>query len=243
MLALVVVDTCFVALLAVLVVGLLRSHADILRALHSLGAGVGDPAAVPVTTTLKTAGSGAARPVTIGPALPPERDATSVHDVGGVTPAGDAVSLGVSSTTTLLVFLTSGCSTCAEIWRELQSGWNGLRVVVVTKGPEFESPAEVAAKAPTGTIVVMSTEAWSDYEVPGSPFFVLVDGGRRAGEGVAANLAQVAALVSRARTDESGDRHLDGPAREARNDAVLLAAGIHPGHASLYPTSLDDVVR
>ena len=45
MLALVIVETLLVIGLAVLVAGLLRSHADILRALHSLGAGVGDPAA------------------------------------------------------------------------------------------------------------------------------------------------------------------------------------------------------
>jgi hypothetical protein len=44
MLALLIAVICLVALLTLLVVGLLRSHADILRALHSLGVGVGDPA-------------------------------------------------------------------------------------------------------------------------------------------------------------------------------------------------------
>ena len=43
MVALIVVLTVLVFLLTILVAGLLRSHADILRALHSLGAGVGDP--------------------------------------------------------------------------------------------------------------------------------------------------------------------------------------------------------
>ncbi len=43
MVALAIVLSAIVLLLAVLVAGLLRSHADILKALHDLGAGVGDP--------------------------------------------------------------------------------------------------------------------------------------------------------------------------------------------------------
>ena len=45
MVALVIVSTFVVLVLGILVAGLLRSHADILRALHELGAGVGDPSA------------------------------------------------------------------------------------------------------------------------------------------------------------------------------------------------------
>jgi hypothetical protein len=260
-LALVVVDTCCVVLLAVLVVGLLRSHADILRALHSLGAGVGDPADAGATPHGGAPG-GRGTPVTMGPPLPPERSATSAHDLAGVTPQGDAVAVSVTSGgDTLLAFLSSGCATCAEIWAALADPQaHGLapsvRVVVVTKGPELEVPAEVARKAPPGALVVMSTAAWSDYEVPGSPFFVLVDGrrGRRAGEGPASSLVQVTDLVRRAQSDESppaassdgpGDASpvhgLDGPAREARNDRILAAAGILPGDPSLYPNRLDEV--
>ena len=43
MIALVIVSTFVVLVLGILVAGLLRSHADILRSLHELGAGVGDP--------------------------------------------------------------------------------------------------------------------------------------------------------------------------------------------------------
>jgi hypothetical protein len=44
--------------------------------------------------------------------------------------------------------------------------------------------------------------------------------------------------LSRSRAFAEG---LDGPARERANDDALLAAGIQPGHPSLYPASLADV--
>ncbi|HVM65692.1 MAG TPA: hypothetical protein VMU14_12585 [Acidimicrobiales bacterium] len=260
MVALVVTLTVVVVLMGVLVAGLLRSHADILRALHELGAGVGDPAGADT-------GALHARPVPVrmGPTLPPER-ASGAHDVAGVTPTGDALALSVRSTghATLLAFLSSGCTSCQQFWNALASDPppglpEGIRPAIVTKGPEFEIPAEVAARAPRQVPVVMSTEAWSDYEVPASPFFVLVDGatGRRVGEGVANHFGQVADLVRRALADGAGmqagpshahlsGRHgdrFDGPAREADNDAALVRAGILPGDPSLYPRSLEDVFQ
>ncbi len=60
MVALSVVLGAVVLLLAVLVAGLLRSHADILKALHDLGAGVGDPAGGALTTTSPASSAGGA---------------------------------------------------------------------------------------------------------------------------------------------------------------------------------------
>jgi hypothetical protein len=265
MVALAIVLCAVVALLAVLVAGLLRSHADILKALHDLGVGVGDPAtAVPAPggRRSKREADHAANvaPLTIGPPLPGERDSVSAPAIGGTTPGGDALAIspGESGGLTLLGFLSSGCATCAGFWGALADPSQlalveGVRTVVVTKGPEFEIQAEVRSLAPSGVPVVMSNEAWSDYEVPGSPFFVLVDGdqGRRIGEGVAQNFTQIADLVRRARAERepvpartrgrAGAEGLDGPERERANDRELLAAGILPGDPSLYPTSLDDV--
>jgi hypothetical protein len=242
MIALVVVSTFVVLLLGVLVAGLLRSHADILRALHQLGAGVGDPTA-DTSTQPASAAVGANPPVvTTGSDAAP--------DIAGLTPDGDAraVSVTISDRPTLLAFLSTGCATCAGFWRDLQApeslDLEGVRIVIVTKGPDMEVPAEVRALSAGRVPVVMSTDAWNDYRVPASPFFVLVDGrtGRRVGHGVAAQTAQLADLLKRAGHETSLlDPHLDGPARESANDAVLLAAGITPGHPSLYPQTFRDV--
>ena len=124
-------------------------------------------------------------------------------------------------------------------------------MVIVTKGPDREVPSEVRSRTTGRVPVVMSTDAWLDYQVPGSPFFVLVDGatGRKVGQGAASQVGQLAELVRRAEHDRRstggghgrGEGSLGGPAREAAADEVLAAAGILPGDPSLYPRTLDDV--
>lgn len=258
MLPVVIVLLVITLLVCVIMTGLLRSHADILRALHSLGVGVGDPADPhqppgPVPVDLRA-----------GPPLPSERSSTSAHDLEGVSPAGESLVVAMeASPRTLLAFLSTGCTSCARFWEELaqpasrQALPAGTRVVIVTKGPEWESPDAILRKAPPGITVVMSTQAWGDYEVPGSPYFALVDGasGRRIGEGVGQQWPQVVDLVNRADGDAQppasrppvGSQSraaavgLNGAEREAANDAKLLAAGITPGHPSLYPRSLEDL--
>lgn len=268
MLALIVVCIVMILLLGLLVIGLLRSHADILRALHSLGAGVGDPTSghaaqapsAPVELSRRDSGG----PLVLGPRLPAERRSSSASDVVGTSPDGEAVAIPASGTAhqTLFAFLTSGCSSCARFWEALDDPWklglpSSVRPVIVTKGPELESPAIVRGHASPLT-VVMSTEAWADYEVPGAPFFALVDGpsSRRIGEGTARDFAQIVSMVERAVVDSvaargarpraagrstAGSRFSFDTAdreREARNDSELLAAGITPGHSSLYPSRL-----
>jgi hypothetical protein len=245
--ALVIVSTFVVLLLGILVAGLLRSHADILRSLHELGVGVGDPSAAPAVPA----------PVTLAtPASSPALGAAPA--VAGVTPTGDARAVAVdnSDDLTLLGFLSSGCTGCAAFWDALQDPGrlqlpDRTRVVIVTKGPDREVPSEVRSRTTGRVPVVMSTEAWLDYQVPGSPFFVLVDGatGRKVGQGVASHVGQLADLVRRAEHDRSspgggrgrGEGSLGGPARVAAADEVLAAAGILPGDPSLYPRTLDDV--
>jgi hypothetical protein len=250
MLVLVVIESVVLALLALLVAGLLRSHAEILRTFHDLGVGR-DPDAV--------ARAGGAQvpvgPPTLGPVA--ASSATAAADVSGVTPDGDAVVVGVVGATqpTLLAFLSSGCVTCHRFWDTFATQRlelpGGARLVVVTMGPEAESESAVAGMAPARVTVVMSSEAWDDYGVPGSPYFAFVDGvsGRVVGEGTAPDWEQVVRLMQQAGDDGALDasrratsarerraerRHQDDRAREARTDDILMAAGIYPGDPSLY---------
>lgn len=252
MVALVVVVTFVVLLLGILVAGLLRSHADILRSLHELGVGVGDPA--------DTSELWSARIAT--PQMPSWSETTiglrPASTVAGVTPAGDARAVAVNNSDglTLLAFLSAGCATCAGFWESLQSPDvldlpPGTRVVIVTKGTDRELPDEVSRLTTGAVPVVMSTEAWLEYEVPGSPFFVLVDGtsGLAVGQGVAAHVGQLLDLIRQAehdrgrhhRTRRRPSAHRTGPEREADADEILRAAGVRPGDPSLYPQTLGDV--
>ena len=249
MIALLVVLTFVVLLLGVLVAGLLRSHADILRSLHDLGVGVGDPVA-------SAAPSAPAVPLEMSPG-PAGLALGPAPAIAGLTPSGDARAVAVdnSDRLTLLGFLSSGCQSCAGFWEALQRPDQlGLpddtRVVIVTKGPELEITPQVQALTSGQIPVLMSTEAWHDYQVPGSPFFVLVDGasGQKVGQGVAAQVGQLVDLVRRAQSERKpglarpiAEPGLDGPACEVANDTALREAGILPGDPSLYPSSLEDV--
>ena len=224
MAAVLVIQTVAIVLLGLLVVGLLRSHAEILRQLHSLGAGV-DPDG--------PGGSGVTSPV---PA-PVRRGRATGFDVAGTTPADEAVRIGVvgGRQSTVLAFLSSGCLTCGEFWSTFAAPGRldvpgGARLVIVTKGPEIESVSRIQDLAPRNVPVVMSTEAWLEYKVPATPYFVYVDGpsGRIIGEGSAGTWDQVVSLWSQALADDAGKG-------EARADRELEQAGIHPGHESLYP--------
>jgi hypothetical protein len=248
--------TVAVALLGVLVLGLLRSHAEILRQLHALGAGREDTApGSSGTATVDPAGGAAAEQpfdVTDGVVRPAGVTGTVAQDVSGMTPDDEAALVSVAGVEhdTLIAFLSSGCSTCQGFWDVFADPTgtglpDGVRLVVVTQGAGLESESAVRSVAPPGLPVVMSTEAWEQYGVPGSPYFVLVEGraGRVAGAGSAKAWQQVVRLVAEATADRAiaVRRHRedrgDGAHREARADRELAAAGISPGHASLYVTA------
>ena len=204
-----------VGLLALLVAGLLRSHAEILRVLHDLGVNL-DPSAPAIAPRVR---AGAA---------------DAVVDVAGVDPDGAPVVLAVTNVehATLLAFLSSSCLTCREFWDAFTdpdlAPPLGARVVAVTRGVEAESPSAVRALAPSQVHTVLSTETWEAYNVPGAPYFVLIDGpsGDVIGEGTATTWPQVRNLMTQAVADRDEPRTVD---RELR------AAGIEAGDPSLYP--------
>jgi hypothetical protein len=240
MVALVTILAVVVALLAVLVAGLLRSHAEIIRALHDLGADL-DP------------DSEVRRPPGRLPQTP-ERADRSAFDVVGETPAGDAASIGVvgAGDHTLLAFLTSGCSTCAAFWNAFREGDTleipgDARLVVITKSGANERVSELRKLAPPGVTVVMSSDAWESYEVPVAPYFIFVEGqsGTVVGEGAATTWEHVVSLITRAIEDAGLEtrpgsrrrrRARSGAEREARIDRELLAAGLRPGDPAFYPS-------
>jgi hypothetical protein len=135
--------------------------------------------------------------------------ATVSSDLAGVDPDGRPIEVGVvgSGRWTLLVFLTTDCLGCLAMWDALAEPVTaGLptdeRVVIVTRDPPAKDPSVL--RRARGTTVVMSSAAWSAYRVHGPPFYVLVDGnagspGPVATEGVAWDVAQIAADVDRTR--------------------------------------------
>ena len=206
--ALVVVETVVLALLAVLVVALLRSHAEILRRL---------PAPEEDEAHDHAHDQGGVQPVALGrsPTLPthlpgPRGHATEAHDVAGTTLDGDRVVVSMASgVNTVVAFLSTGCLTCKTFWDGLQPGKRtqlpgDARVVVVVKDPALESPSRLRELAPPDVPVVQSSQAWEDFSVAMSPYFCFVDGatGVVRSEGAAMTWDQVASLLRDALLDE-----------------------------------------
>ncbi len=256
MTGLVIAEAVAIALLGLLVAGLLRSHAEILRALHDLGGGSGGADhshSAPASATAKVVSELDFPGVREGIAPPRSVDVTDaamrVADIAGLTPWDESIAVGVSSdeSRSLVAFLSTGCGTCAAFWDELnQPGGARLsaqtRLVVVTKGEDEESISALRRIAPRDASVIMSSQAWTDYQVPGSPYFLLIEGGRVTGEGSGSTWQQVRALLGQASDDNDVRRSrrepvggLNGRDRADRIDAELAAAGIVPGHPSLYP--------
>ena len=255
MTALVVGLTIAVGLLGLLVAGLLRGHAEVLRTLHQLGVTL-DPAGQDAEATGRhSLPIPSARRADVRP-TPTRPDASDLADITGSTPRGDALSIAVADVShdTLLAFLTSGCATCRGFWESFRieppSVPGRARLVAVTRGSEAESPGALVGLTGAGghgtstVTVVMSTDAWEHYDVPYAPYFVYVSGaeGRVMGEGTASTWDQVRTLVSNAVADgttagtTAGRRRSKSDReRDAMVDRALANAGIEPGDPRLYP--------
>jgi len=252
----VVLQSVILLVLGVLVLGLLRSYATVLERLHRIDGGeeggstrAGQEFAAPPFQTVM----GVPAPPGDAPtgSLPTSKRETwaSAHDVVGQGLSGEVVSvrtIGVRHDT-VLVFLSSGCTGCGEFWGELadrgREAMASGRLLIVTKGPDEESTGLLAQLCPPNLDLVMSSAAWADYQVPGSPYVVVVDGGsgRVKGEGSGTSLSQVSGLMRQAFGDlapMTASRSIIKPRadteREVDVDRTLLAAGIGPGHPSLY---------
>ncbi|HEX3907753.1 MAG TPA: hypothetical protein VHW92_07460 [Mycobacteriales bacterium] len=227
MLALVIAEGVAVALLGLLVAGLLRSHAEILRALHDLGADLDPDGRAPVIPATRVASL---------------RAEDIAHDIAGQRLDGSAAAVGVVGAPhdSVLAFLSSGCATCHPFWDSLRAGVSPVgdsRVVVVVQDEDNRSRLQQLAGADLD--VVASSRAWADYGVPGSPHIVQVHGptGRVVGEGTGQTWEQVMDLLSHGDDARRGSRQepgTDDRDNATRIDAELAAAGIGPGHPSLH---------
>lgn len=245
MMALVIVETVILAILAVLVAGLLRAYGSVLARLHRLDGGDVSTAGGGDRTFAVTARETVQRRADPRPAT---ADFGPAHDIAGETLTGELVHARVTGVEhdTVLLFLSSGCGSCAVFWDELRRPIPlppRTRLLVVPQSPEHESVAALTDLAPAGVDVVLSSAAWRDYEVPGAPHAVLVDGpsGRVRGEGTGSSLRQITELLAQA-TGDAGfvafDPTLPKSRRDQRDEAQvdqeLLEAGILPGDPRLY---------
>ncbi len=234
-------------MLGVLVLGLLRSHAAVLRKLHELGLDVGQD------------GSPNTRPTGPSPPTPhtdelinlrvgPGDGLNSATDITGRTLQGGtlAISMTNSKGLALVAFLSGGCSTCRDFWDSFRDPGKRVlpgspRIVIVTRDESTESPGILRSLAPGDVQLVMSNAAWEEYRVPGAPYFVMVDcaTGKKLGEGTTKSWSQLRDLIVQSFVDYGGDRFDNqsplGPKdRESRADWELARNGILPGDPSLY---------
>jgi hypothetical protein len=112
------------------------------------------------------------------PVTGPEGDAV---DVRGADPEGEPTVIPLEATEqpTLLAFLSTSCGICVGLWErlragELQAEAPGVLPVVVTKDAGLEDVDRIRGLASAEVPVVLSSEAWDDYEVPGSPYVMVV---------------------------------------------------------------------
>ena len=233
-----------VGLLALLVFGLLRTHAEILRALDRAGISVDHDASGPSAGAADRSED----------AAPPEQ--AVARDIVGTVPAGGPTKLAVTGVShfTLLAFLSSGCRTCKRFWEafaepDLELLGGNTRLVIVGQDPVHDSESALAELIPHGVKAVLSSAAWEDYDVPGSPYFALIEGtgGRIVGAGSALGWEQLRDLLQQALDDadladgpqppQRRSAHLSARSRAHRADEALRSAGVGPGHPSLYAGS------
>ena len=95
-----------------------------------------------------------------------------VERIEGTAPDGTHAAVDVSRGRHVVYLVTSSCKPCLAVWPALREG-----DVAVTPGPSTESRRKVAALAPPGVTVVMSTDAWFALRPGPAPWRVtLVDG-------------------------------------------------------------------
>jgi len=113
---------------------------------------------------------------------------------------GRAVSLAdFAGQRLLLVFASPHCPACREMYPHLKAFSENrpdIRVVMVSKGTAEENWRLVEEQGFGFPVLLWEDEVASEYRVPGTPFFYMVDGeGVIVNEGFAGSPEQLEALV------------------------------------------------
>ncbi len=105
----------------------------------------------------------------------------------GTDAHGRPVEVDIGSGRWELWFMTSSCRPCRKVWPRLRPG-----DVAITPDPATESRRKVAALAPGGVTVVMSSPAWFSFRVGPAPWRIVVEDGRvvESGSGVTGGSGQ-----------------------------------------------------
>ncbi len=230
MTAAVVIEGVVIVLLTILVAGLLKSHAEILRQLHALGASEDGTVSTSGRSTPRTPGF---------ERVPTETLAGTKLDGGEVS-----LSLGHGRGNTLIAFLSAGCLSCQAFWTEFSGEFElptpDTRTVIVTKGPASESVSRLSELAPSNLPLVMSDDLWDTFKVPMTPYFLFVNGaGSIIGEGAASSWRHLISLLRQSLRDSRDPVHADTAGRSDMTDDQLRGAGIEPGDETLYKNPLE----
>ena len=129
-----------------------------------------------------------------GPALgdvPPPADVADLN--------GRLVRIGGPGKSQALLFVSPSCPLCRDVLPGLAPAARGLAAYVITSASETEAVAtysDGSSPAP----VVASADLLADYEVPGTPFLVVLDQrGAVTAKGTVNNLEQMEGLIDTAR--------------------------------------------
>jgi hypothetical protein len=140
---------------------------------------------------------------------------TTVSDIEGLDLDGAAVSRRVieSKAWHLLMFLSTSCDGCLDLWQGMaaphQFDLDDVVVTALVRGDDHDDKRRLRELSSALELVVSPT-AWKNYRVTGPPFFVVVDGWRNkvATEGVAWGME---ATVGYLRTATTGSPEAEVP--------------------------------
>ena len=115
------------------------------------------------------------------------------------------VTIGGPAEPQLLLFVSPGCRVCREVLpgTSAVAAAHDLRPVIVA-GEHYGAPGEIDPTG-SGATVVASAEVMSSYNIPGTPYAVVIDrGGIVRAKGTVNNLEQLEGLAETARRRETG---------------------------------------